>query len=167
MNRRAFDNKLHMLALSGVMSALIMVVTMYVSIPIPNTNGAYINAGDALVYTASAFVGGWWGVACAALGSALADILIGSAIYAPATLVIKGAMALIATCIMKRSGRFTPVLAIAVGGAVMPVGYFLYETVLYGAQTALVSVPMNLIQYVGGVVIGALIIMPLKRVIKK
>ena len=49
MNRRAFDNKLHMLALSGVMSALIIVVTMYVSIPIPNTNGAYINAGDALV----------------------------------------------------------------------------------------------------------------------
>ena len=89
------------------------------------------------------------------MGSALADILIGSAIYAPATLVIQGAMALIATCIMKRSGKFTPV------------GSFLYETVLYGAQTALVSVPMNLIQYVGGVVIGALIIMPLKRVIKK
>lgn len=84
----------------GVLTAIVTVATMFLSIPIPGFSGAYMNAGDAAVYLCAYMIGGWWGAACAGIGSALADILLGAMVYAPATFIIKGCMALIAFMIM-------------------------------------------------------------------
>lgn len=89
------------LAKAGLLAAMIFLLTAVVSIPIPGGAG-YINLGDAGVLTAAALLGGWWGAACAGIGSALADLFLGFGVYAPATLVIKGGMALLAAFLLKK-----------------------------------------------------------------
>ena len=141
------QDKIKTLTWAGLMCAIVVVTTMFAAIPIPGVQGAYANAGDAAVY-ASAHLLGWpWGVAAAAIGSMLADFLLGSALYAPATFVIKGVMALLAAMIP----RF-----LICGGA-MVLGYFLYECIIYGASTAVISIPANLMQAVAGALLGAII----------
>jgi hypothetical protein len=49
------------------------------------------------------------------------------------------------------------------GGVVMVLGYFLYETYLFGLGAALVEVPIN----IGQVTIGLIVSVPLVRVVSK
>ena len=150
------DEKIKRLTLAGLMCAIVVITTMFAAVPIPGVQGAYANAGDAAVY-ASAYLLGWpWGVAVAAVGSGLADILLGSALYAPATFVIKGLMALIAAKLLKKGSMRIPRLLVS--GIVMVAGYFAYECMLYGASVAMLSIPANLIQAVLGAVLGSVII---------
>ncbi|MBQ4610915.1 MAG: ECF transporter S component [Clostridia bacterium] len=150
------DEKIKRLTLAGLMCAIVVITTMFAAVPIPGVQGAYANAGDAAVY-ASAYLLGWpWGVAVAAVGSGLADILLGSALYASATFVIKGLMALIAAKLLKKGSMRIPRLLVS--GIVMVAGYFAYECMLYGASVAMLSIPANLIQAVLGAVLGSVII---------
>ncbi len=150
------DEKIKKLTLAGLMCAIVVITTMFAAVPIPGVQGAYANAGDAAVY-ASAFLLGWpWGVAVAAVGSGLADLLLGSALYAPATLIIKGLMAFIAAKLLKKGGMRIPKLLIS--GLVMVAGYFAYECLIYGASVAVLSIPANLIQAALGAVLGSIVI---------
>ncbi|NCB31324.1 MAG: hypothetical protein EOM66_07950, partial [Clostridia bacterium] len=123
------DEKVRLTVRIAMLCALVTVVTISMVIPIPNMTGAYVNVGDAIVYTCAYMLGGGWGALAAGIGSAAADLILGSALYAPATLVIKGLMALVAGKLMARgTGSFkSRLLAVALGGLVMPLGYFLYE----------------------------------------
>ena len=85
---------------TALMTAIVMALTLIV-LPLPVSQG-YINLGDAGVYAALAAVGGGWGVAAAAVGSALADLVLGYSIYAPATFIIKGLAALAALFVLRR-----------------------------------------------------------------
>lgn len=150
------DEKIKRMTLAGLMCAIVVITTMFAAVPIPGVQGAYANAGDAAVYAAAYLLGWPWGVMVAAVGSGLADLLLGSALYAPATLVIKGAMAFIAAKLLKKGGMRIPVLLLS--GGVMMAGYFVYECIIYGAATAVLSVPANLIQAVLGAVLGSIVI---------
>jgi len=150
------DKSLNKLVLAGLLAAFIFILTVVVPIRIPGTNGGYINLGDAGVFTAAYLLGWPWGAMAAAVGSALADMVLGSVIYAGPTFLIKGCMALLASYLLKRWKKHA--LALLCAGLVMPLGYFLFEAVLYGPAAALVSVPMNLIQYAVGVVLGLVLI---------
>ena len=160
------NENVRLLVRLAVLCALAAVATIVIAIPIPNLTGAYVNAGDAVVYTCAYILGGGWGALAAGLGSAAADLILGSALYAPATLLIKGLMAFVAGKIMARGsaslkGRLA---ALLVGGIIMPLGYFLYETILYGVGPAAAGLPFNLIQYAGGIVLGILLIQALDRI---
>lgn len=165
------NNKTHqrvrLIVRIATLCALVSVVTISIAIPIPNLSGAYVNAGDAIVYTCAYMLGGAWGALAAGIGSVAADLILGSLIYAPATLFIKGLMAFIAGYLMKHGGgSFKSRLgALALGGAVMPLGYFLYESFLYGPAPAAAGLLFNLIQYVGGVVMGLFLVQAIDRVL--
>lgn len=163
------DDKVNLIVRIAMLCALTAVVTIVLVIPIPNLAGAYINAGDAIVYTCAFILGGGWGALAAGIGSAAADLLLGSALYAPATLLIKGLMALIAGRVMARgAGTFlNRLLALALGGLVMPLGYFLYECILYGGAAALAGLPFNLIQYAGGLALGLCFIQAVDKVLNR
>ncbi len=148
-------------AIAALMCAIVVMTTMFAAVPIPGVQGAYANAGDAAVYACAYLLGCPWGVMVAAVGSGLADILLGSALYAPATLVIKGLMAFIAARLLKKSGMRIPRLLVS--GIVMAAGYFAYECFAYGASTAALSVPANLVQAVLGAVLGSIIIKGIER----
>ena len=154
------NDKVRTAVLGGLLMALIALATAFLAFPIPGVSGAYINAGDGAVFAAAYLMPGAWSVAVSAIGSALADAIRGSFIYVPATFVIKGCMALVAYLLFrvfkKKTGGI--LAALIVSGLVMPFGYFLYESILYGIPMAWVGVPFNLIQYACGVVIGFLVI---------
>lgn len=147
------SKRLHRLVAAGILAGLILVLTIAVPIPIPHMTGAYVNLGDAGVYLAAFLLGMPWGALCAAVGSALADVVLGSMFYAIPTFFIKGLMAFVAAMLLKHwEGK--RVFALLVAGLIMPAGYFAFETMLYGFATALLGVPPNLIQYAAGIALG-------------
>ena len=87
------------------------------------------------------------------VGSALADILLGYAIYAPATLIIKGLEGFIIGVIANprknyQKFNYRDIIAVIVGGLIMVFGYFIYELILFGFPAALVEFFLNsLIQF--------------------
>ena len=142
---------IHKIALCALFTALIFVATYFIAIPMPAIG--YINLGDAFILIASLVLGPI-GAICAGVGSALADLMLGYAIYAPATLVIKSSMA-IACCFIykgfsKFSNRFISIaISAIVAELIMILGYLVFEWILYGFATAVVNILFNAIQ--GGI----------------
>jgi uncharacterized membrane protein len=158
------------LVAAGLLTGCILLLTVSVPIAIPNMAGAYVNPGDVGVYVAAYLLGTPWGVLAAAAGSALADLYYGSVLYIGPTFIIKGLMAFTATKLLRRWNKLPALLC---AGILMPIGYFIFETVYYtivaggalnaGAATAMLGVLPNLAQYVFGVVVGLLLIKVLER----
>jgi uncharacterized membrane protein len=71
-----------------MMIALVFVTTFIIKIPIPFTQG-YIHAGDAMIFLASILFGPLIGGLAGGIGSAMADLFGGYAIWALPTLLIK------------------------------------------------------------------------------
>ena len=86
--------KLLRLVMTGVLMALACVATMVIQIPSP-THG-YMNLGDCVVLLSGCLLGPVYGAVAGGVGSALADLLSGYAVYVPGTLVIKAVMAALA-----------------------------------------------------------------------
>ena len=143
------------LCVMGLLIALTCVATMCIHIPIPATGG-YINVGDSIILISSVLLGGPFGVVAGAIGSALADLLLGYANYAPVTFVVKGLEGLFVTLIALQTGKFFSVRNIIgsiVGVLWMVLGYFICESFMYGVAAAAGSVVSNLIQAGGSFVI--------------
>ena len=157
--------KTRKIAVTALFAAAILIVTTFARVPIPSTS-EYINLGDAVIFAAAALLGGPLGAAAAAVGSALADLFVGAVIYAPATAVIKAAMAFVAAAIIKRDGASLTryVLASAIAGAVMVAGYFAYGAMLFDLPYAFSTVWFNCIQWGGNVVVSVALFGAVKRV---
>lgn len=151
------------LTLGGLMAALICVSTSVFKLPVPITQG-YIHLGDAFVLVSAAVLGPV-GVLAAALGSMLADLLGGYFTYLIPTFVIKGLVAAVAFTGLRGQKPFWLewIVLIAAEG-VMVLGYFLAECLLYGAAAAAGAVLPNVVQGIGGVVIGAVLIPVFRRI---
>ncbi|MBP3649740.1 MAG: ECF transporter S component [Clostridia bacterium] len=154
------------LALGGLMAALVCVATSFFKLPVPITQG-YIHLGDAFVLVSAAILGPL-GVAAGAIGSMLADLLGGYFQYLLPTFVIKGLVALVAYAGLRGSKPFwVEWLVLIIAEAVMVLGYFLAECLMYGAASAAGAVLPNVVQAIGGVVIGALLIPVFRQVLKR
>ena len=158
-------SKTKKIVVAALMASMVCVATMIIKIPSPLKG--YVNLGDCMVLLAGWMLPPAYGFAAAGLGSALADLLSGYATYAPATFLIKGAMALIAFACLKLAKSAKPAkpmgnfLAKLVGGVlaetVMIMGYFVFEGFLYGFGPSVVNIPANAVQGVAGIVIGILL----------
>ena len=152
--------------MAALFAALIAVFTAWLfHIPIKiGANTAYLHFGDAFIFLAASLLPAPYACAAAAIGGGLADLLCGSAIWAPFTVVIK---ALIALCFSSRSDRLLtrrnllaalPALVITVGG------YYLAEAILYGNWVApVLSIWGNVVQIVGSAVIYVLVALALQK----
>ena len=144
------------LVLAALFAALCCVMTLVIQIPAPT---GHVNLGDVAVLLSAWILGPVWGGAAAGVGSALADMLSYPA-YAPATFVIKFAMATAAALIFglakKRGHKYIGmVMGAIVAEAVMVGGYFLYECVVLAVgAAAAASIPFNLVQGTVGAVAG-------------
>ncbi len=151
---------------TAMFAALACVATMLVKIPSPLKG--YINLGDCMVLAAGFLLSPVYGFTAAGLGSMLADLFSGYAVYAPATFVIKGAMALVVCfgvrILAKRMGKlFAKIVFDVLAELVMIGGYFLFEGVLYGFGASLVNIPANAVQGAAGVLLGVLLTGALER----
>ena len=86
----------HTQILKMVMTALFAALTFVATyiIRIPTVTGGYIHLGDCFVLLSGWMLGPVYGVLAAGIGSMLTDIAAGYVAWAPATLVIKGLVAL-------------------------------------------------------------------------
>jgi uncharacterized membrane protein len=81
-------SKIRAITYGGILSAVILLATYIIKFPIPGGYG-YINFGDGAIFAAAVVLGPFAAI-CAALGSALADLLAGFPHYMLPTLLIKG-----------------------------------------------------------------------------
>ncbi len=148
------------LAVGGMLAALIFVATSLLTFPIPMTSG-YVHLGDAIILLGAGLLG-WLAIPAAALGSMLADLLLGYVTYALPTFLIKGAVAAIAALGAKRKPLALKALFFLLAEVVMVLSYFLVEWLLmgYGAAGAWANVPGNAIQGASGIIL-AMVFLPL------
>ena len=155
------NNNLKKLILAALFAALSCVATMSIRIPTPGTSG-YIHPGDAIVILSGVILGPVWGFLAGGLGSALSDLIGGYFIYVPITFVIKGLVALAAGLLYQKVGKNqkSRYIAVILGGVadiiLVAGGYFVCEFFIYGAGAA-ASIPANIIQGVGGLVISCIL----------
>lgn len=159
-------NATQKLVLAALLAALTCVATMIITIPSPLKG--YLNLGDSVVLLAGWMLSPVYGFLAAGLGSALADMFSGYVIYAPATFVIKGLMALVAFYgykLLHKKLHNLPARIIAgiAAEVVMILGYFVFEGVLYGFGPATVNIPANGVQGIAGLILGCILIKTLEK----
>lgn len=155
------NNSLKRLVLAALFAALACVATMSIRIPTPGTNG-YVHPGDAIVILSGVILGPVWGFFAGGIGSALSDLIGGYFVYVPITFVIKGLVALVAGHLYQKIGKTqkSRYVAVVLGGVadiiLVAGGYFVCEYFIYGAGAA-ASIPANIIQGIGGLVISCIL----------
>jgi uncharacterized membrane protein len=146
------------IALTGLMIAVVFLVTYFTKIPGPV--GPF-NIGDAAIIVTAIVIGRNSGLVAGAIGSALADLAMGYAIFSPITFIVKGLEGYIVGVIAsdrkeKRSAEYLKIFAAILGAVIMVGGYFLAELFIlkhvdksFGYSKAITDLPYNLVQ--GGV----------------
>lgn len=76
-------------AIAGILTATETIATMMIAISIPASEG-YFNVGEAIIFFTAIIFGPYIGAFVGGVGAALADLLLGYSIFAPATFVGKG-----------------------------------------------------------------------------
>lgn len=149
------------LTFAAMFIALTTVATMVISIPIPGTNG-YVNIGDTFVLLSGLIFSHYFGALIGGVGSAMADIFLGYTIYAPITLIVKGIEGFIAGKLGKES-KFSIIMAVICAVIWMPIGYFIFEALIFNVPIAVGSLLAN---YVQGVVSGILALLLYPIIVK-
>lgn len=144
--------KIKKLVFSGLFAALACVATIIIKVQLPG--GGYFNLGDCMVITSGVVLGPCFAFFASAIGTAFADIISGYAIYAPATFIIKGLMALVVGVLYLKSNKiFVSIISALIAELIMITGYLLYEFILTANfSAALLGVPGNILQGIVGVV---------------
>ena len=146
---------------ASMLAALCCVATMIIKIPSPLKG--YLNLGDCMVLLSGWLLPPAYGFAAAGIGSALADVFSGYVVYAPATFVIKGSMAIIAHFFFRgMHHKLGNISARVIGGILaeigMVLGYYVFEGFMYGFAPSVVNIPANGVQGVAGFVIGLILV---------
>ncbi len=122
-NARISSEKTNKLVLTGLMTALVTVATMFLMVPVPFTGG-YIHLGDSMIFLSVLLLGWKRGGFAAGVGSMMADLFAGYANWAPWTLVIKLLMAVImGICIEASQKNKKNIVGVSFATAISWVGF--------------------------------------------
>jgi uncharacterized membrane protein len=159
----SFDVSARLVAITGVMIAVVFAMTYLTKIPVGF--GGYIHLGDTMIYTASFLFGPLVGVIAAAFGTSFSDLYAGYGNYAPGTFIIHGLQGLVAGLIAWRGGLNRMIAAGIAGGAVVVVGYFLYESAILqiGVGPAWTNAGLNVVQVASGAIIGIPLVLAIRK----
>lgn len=138
-------------AMAAVFAAATAVGTMFVSIPV---GIGFLNFGEIVIYTAAFLFGGVVGGLAGGVGAAAADVMLGYAVFAPITFVVKGLEGFVVGTVAGESAR-SKALAVLVGAPFMIVGYFLAVAYFEGVPAAVANeLPIDILQAVVGYAIA-------------
>lgn len=161
-----------------VLFATTALTTTFVSIPLGGVG--YFNLSDIAVVFSGLFIAHFLGsnnwkmllsaVLVTGLGTAAADIYLGWAFFAPATLIAKGLEAGCAYLSYNKKG-IVHFLYLLLGGLLMVSTYFVFEIFFLGEEGGLKYAlselfPANTIQLVGGIIGGRIIFMISQKIMK-
>ena len=149
------------IVIASMLAALCCIATMIIKIPSPLKG--YLNLGDCVVLLSGWILSPVYAFAAAGIGSALADLFSGYLVYAPATLVIKGIMAIVVYfCFKGMHNKLGTTPSRIIGGVlaelVMVFGYFVFEGFMYGFAPSVVNIPANGAQGIAGLIIGLILV---------
>ncbi len=156
------NDNVNSMVMAALMMAMITVCTMFIKIPTPS---GYVHLGTMVVILAIAILGWKYGVIAGAVGTALADLISGYAIWAPGSFAVVFVTALIYGYFIDRTAKkhggirnsfdIDEILGSALAVIIFTLGYFIYGgAVVYGWSGALLVVIPNLLQVVTGVILG-------------
>ena len=134
------------MCISGILSALVFVITAYLHIP---TYNGYVHCGDGLIFLAACVLPMPYSIIVGALGAMLADLLTGFAIWAPGSMIIKGLLARLFTCKSNKILTKRNLVMLLPAALISTAGYYLYEALITGSFIASLSgIPGSIIQAV-------------------
>ncbi len=144
------------IAVTAVMTALVIVFTSFIKVPIGA--GGYIHLGDLMILLSASILPLPFALLSSCVGAALSDVIVGAPIWAPFSLIVK---ALIVLCFTAKKDKILCArnfIGCGLSCIITVVGYFFSEVIIYGNWGAYVSMPWNLVQAVvaavGYIVIG-------------
>ena len=154
------------LTMTALFMAMVVVLSMSaLSIPVP---GGHLYFNDVVIDTAAMLMDPLSAFIACGVGAFLGDLL-----FYPApmfvSLITHGLQALVAWKLCRKDQPLLALLSFLLAEAVMVLGYFLLEWVLYGVASAAAAIGPNVVQGIAGVLIGmlCLLITPrLERVAK-
>ena len=135
------------------MTAVTIVFTLIVRIPVAPTRG-YITLADVAVYFSAYAFGPLVGGLTAGLGTGLADLIGGYPHWMILSFIIHGLQGLLAGFIGRKGTLLSYILGVLAGGVIMVGGYFSAAAVLYGAGPALSEILGNCFQVAAGGLAG-------------
>lgn len=142
------------LALSGAVAAVVLAATM-VGIHVPTFRLSF-NLGEAAIYTAALLWGPKVAGPAAGIGAAIADLLSGSAVWAPITFVVKSLEGYLVGRLAEKanaSQRRPDWRVLVPAAALMVIAYSVAAWLLYGKAAVLVEFPGDILQVsLGGAV---------------
>lgn len=164
--------KITQVTVTAILAALICVATMIVQIPIPATGG-YANLGDGIILISSFLLPVGCSITAAALGSALADLLLGYVAFIQGTLMIKSFMAFLSWLVLHsfhqietdRKAICAMIFSGIASEVFMVIAYFGYEAVIMGTGLgAAAGIPGNIGQGICGIIVSCILTPALSRI---
>ena len=138
--------KIKLMCLAGVFTALVYVFTAYLHIP---SHTGYTHVGDGFIYLAACLLPLPYAAFVGAVGALLADCLTGFAIWAPGSVIIKAVAVLFFVRKSEKIITLRNALALLPASAVCIGGYYLYEAIITGNFVApLAGIPGYITQSV-------------------
>lgn len=130
------DQKIRLMCIAGVFTAIVFVFTAYLHIP---SHTGYTHVGDGFIYLAACMLPLPYAMFVGAGGALLADCLTGYAIWAPGSIIIKTVAVLFFSRKSARIISIRNLLALIPAWAVCIGGYYLYEALITGNFVAPLS----------------------------
>ena len=123
------DQKIRLMCIAGIFTAIVFVFTAYLHIP---SHTGYTHVGDGFIYLAACMLPLPYAMFVGAGGALLADCLTGYAIWAPGSIIIKTVAVLFFSRKSARIISIRNLLALIPAWAVCIGGYYLYEALITG-----------------------------------
>lgn len=146
------SNKTRSVVMTAVFTAIIFVLTAILHIPAPS---GYVHLGDAILYTSAIILDMPFALIAGALGEGLADVAGGFAMYLPATIIIKVAVALLFVSVRNRENRlltkYTVIMTLP--AAIVTVGGYFAADLLISREFAVADILGNTVQALSSAVI--------------
>lgn len=153
-----------LLTFTGLLAAMITIMTAYIFHIPYGTNGGYIHFGDALIYIAAVLLPRPYALAAAAIGGGMADLLT-APMWAPATIIIKMLITLPFTSHKGKILSPRNVAAPFIAALISASGYYLAEGILFGSfLSPIASLAGSAIQSGGSAVIFLIAAATLDRI---
>lgn len=130
------DQKIRLMCITGIFTAIVFVFTAYLHIP---SHTGYTHVGDGFIYLAACMLPLPYAMFVGAGGALLADCLTGYAIWAPGSVIIKTMAVLFFSRKSARIISLRNLVALIPAWAVCIGGYYLYEALISGNFVAPLS----------------------------
>ncbi len=134
----------------------------------PIGSGAYIHIGDAFIYLSALFLPTPFAIGAAVIGASFADLVLGSAMYVPATMVTKAVVVIAIRIVLKFTQK--PLMQdvfISLCGAFNIIGYFVAECFMFSFAAALSGTMFNALQALASAVVFMIISAPARKIYKR